>query len=406
MIIKIKSTVAVILVLFMGQAWGEDLLTGITSIETTQLNTTEYAGISADVNVKLLTSRLPTVDIELPSGQRLTAIFKSGQSNHIQGYSWRGHVSGDDAQIINLSVFGDAIAGSIHTDKAVYEIQPLGNYRIKLVELKSHAFPECDGGEPVMQPMAYEPQQLSNETSSRAANTVDVIVVYTPEARNGAGGHNAIRATAQAAVDAMNSSMVNSLVDTEIVLLYAGEVNYNDSTDSATDLAWLQASSEVENLKVLYGADMAGLLVDSLSGSCGRGYVMRNPGPGFRDYAVQVTARTCAVGNLSFAHEFGHNMGLEHNPENSSATPATASYAWSFGHYHDGSYRTVMSYSSQCGSGCTRQQYFSNPNVTFNSLATGIDNERDNARTLGLTAPVSAAFRIRASDVIFMNGFE
>ncbi len=143
-----------------------------------------------------------------------------------------------------------------------------------------------------------------------------------------------------------------------------------------------------------------------MSGSCGRGYVMRNPGAGFRDRAVQVTRVSCAVGNLSFAHEFGHNMGLEHNPENSSATSTTASYPWSFGHYHSGQYRTVMSYSNPCSGGCTRRQYFSNPDVTYSGLATGIDNTRDNARTLGLTSPISAAFRVRTPDVIFVDGFE
>lgn len=400
----IKSTVAVTLLLFISQVWGENLWTDIRSIETTQLNSTEHAGFSADVNVKLLTDQTPAVDMALPNGQRLRALLKQAGSNHIQGYSWQGYASGDDTQIINISVIQDAIAGSIHTDEAVYEIQPLGNYRIKLVELKPEAFPACDGGEAVTTPL--KKQQVALNKNPRATNTVDVIVVYTPEARVGAGGHNAIKATAQAAVDAMNSAMVNSQVDTEVVLLYAGEVNYNDSNNSANDLSWLQGSAEVESLKNLYGADMTGLLVNNLGGSCGRGYIMRTPGSFFRDYAVQVTRRSCAVGNLSFAHEFGHNMGLEHNPENSSATSATASYPWSFGHYHSGSYRTVMSYSDPCAGNCTRRHYFSNPSVTYNGLATGVANERDNARTLNLTSPISAAFRTRVDEVIFRDDFE
>ena len=137
----IKSTVAVTLLLFISQVWGENLWTDLRSIETTQLNSTEHAGFSADVNVKLLTDQTPAVDMALPNGQRLRALLKQAGSNHIQGYSWQGYASGDDTQIINISVIQDAIAGSIHTDEAVYEIQPLGNYRIKLVELKPEAFP-------------------------------------------------------------------------------------------------------------------------------------------------------------------------------------------------------------------------------------------------------------------------
>lgn len=239
---------------------------------------------------------------------------------------------------------------------------------------------------------------------SRGAQTVDVIVVYTPEAMAAAGGDAAIKVTAQAAVDAMNSSLVNSLVDTTIDLRYAGLVNYNDTGDSGLDLSWIQSSTEVRALLDIYGADMAALLVES-SDACGRGYVMRNPSSGFRDFAVQVTTRSCAVGNLSFAHEFGHNMGLEHDPANG-ASPNSASYPWSFGHYNNGSYRTVMSYSNQCASGCTRRQYFSNPNVDFNALPTGITDERENARTLGLTSHVSAGFRTRVADLIFVDGFQ
>ncbi len=159
-------------------------------------------------------------------------------------------IIGDDSQAIDLSVYEDAIAGSIHTHDAVYVIQPLGKHRIKLVELNPQAFPECDGGEPISQTQSVNQFQLNAYAPTRGTNTVDVIVVYTPEARVGAGGHNAIKATAQAAVDAMNSSLVNSQVDTDIVLLYAGEVKYNDSDDSSTDLNWLRYSSEVEALKI------------------------------------------------------------------------------------------------------------------------------------------------------------
>jgi hypothetical protein len=343
----IKNILTTILLVFGGHVLADNLFTAVSLTEVAQLEDTAQAGLVADVNVNLLKSRASQVEIDLPDGQQITAVFNNLRQNQLSGFSWQGHVSGDDAQIVTLSIYEDAIAGSIHTHDTVYEIQPLGDNRIKLLKLNPEVFPECDGGEPVPHSMSGGQRPLNNITNNRATNTVDVIVVYTPEARVGGGGHNGIKATAQAAVDAMNSSLVNSQVDTEIVLLYAGEVNYNDTNDSSADLDWIRNSTEVENLKNQYGADMAGLLVNSMGG-CGRGYVMRNPGPGFKDYAVQVTKRSCAVGNLSFAHEFGHNMGLEHNPENSSATSTTASYPWSFGHYHSGQYRTVMSYSNPC----------------------------------------------------------
>ena len=317
----------------------------------------------------------------------------------------RGHLQTDSSQKVILSVYDDAIAGSIQTDTAIYEIQPLGGYRVRVVELNSAAFPACAGG---LQPIQQEPESnLANPINGvPGPQDVDVIVVYTPQARDGAGGDAGIQAIAQAAVDAMNSSLDNSLVDTTIHLIYSGMVNYNETGNPNTDLTWIRNSTEVRDLMDLYGADMASLLVDSMSGACGIGYVMRSPGPGFRDSAVQVTAVGCAVGNLSFAHEFGHNMGLEHDPANGTS-PGNASYPWSFGHYHSGEYRTVMSYSNQCAGGCTRRQYYSNPDVTYLCLPTGIAEQRDNARSLRLTSPGTAAFRERTSeDVIFSQGFE
>ena len=113
---------------------------------------------------------------------------------------------------------------------------------------------------------------------------------------------------------------------------------------------------------------------------------------------------SCAVGNLSFAHEFGHNQGCEHNPENSSVWPANGSYPWSYGHWHSGNYRTVMSYTDPCTGGCTRHPYFSNANVTFQGQPTGVLDLRENYRTINATALYVSNFR--QSGLIFADGFE
>ena len=150
---------------------------------------------------------------------------------------------------------------------------------------------------------------------------------------------------------------------------------------------------------------MVSLMVESGS-ACGVGFVMRSPGAGFASSAFQVTARSCAVGNLSFAHEHGHNMGFEHDPANGT-TPANASFPYSFGHFVNGSYRTVMSYSTQCSSGCTRVAHFSNPDILHNGVPTGIADQRDNARSGDATAPIVAKFRAAiVVGQIFADGFE
>jgi hypothetical protein len=178
-----------------------------------------------------------------------------------------------------------------------------------------------------------------------------------------------------------------------------------DSGDMGADLSWLAQDAATAALRNAVGADMVSLLVEG-GNACGIGYVMRNPGPGFAGSAYQVTARSCAVGNLSFAHEHGHNMGMEHDPANG-PTPATASFPWSFGHFVNGSYRTVMSYATQCVGGCTRVPHFSNPDVLHAGVPTGIAELRDNARSGDSTAPIVANFRDSgAVALIFRDGFE
>jgi hypothetical protein len=93
-------------------------------------------------------------------------------------------------------------------------------------------------------------------------------------------------------------------------------------------------------------------------------------------------------------------MGSQHNPENGSGP----TFPYGFGHYVNGSYRTVMSYVDPCTSGCTRVAYFSNPNVIFNGQPTGINNARDNARSINNTADVITGYRYSGSSIT-MPGF-
>jgi hypothetical protein len=53
-----------------------------------------------------------------------------------------------------------------------------------------------------------------------------------------------------------------------------------------------------------------------------------------------------------------------------------------------------MSYNSICPVYCPRTLKFSNPEIFHNGFATGIVNQRDNAQTGDLTAPIVANFRL------------
>lgn len=320
---------------------------------------------------------------------------------------WGGSVSGYADSQAMLTIKKKRLAGRIRIGEDVYEVRPdgswkkFGHLRHVVEKLDLSSFPGCSAEEHQHELTAgvsadssglLLPQDTNITAADSGIITIDLLSVYTPNARAKAGGLNEIEAMIQAAVDVANTAFTESNMSVRYNLVHTAEVNYTATGDTGDALRWVDDDPEVAALREQFGADMVSLIVDTAS-SCGTAWVQRNPGSSFAAYAFQATDIDCAVGNMTFAHEHGHNMGMEHNPENSSATSSTASYPWSFAHYVDGSYRTVMSYSAPCSNGCSRVARFSNPSVNYAGEPAGIADERQNALTGDYTAPIVAAFR-------------
>lgn len=348
----------------------------------------------------------------LPFGGLQHAVWRVDFQRHADGReSWFGRFGDSGEQSVVLSRVGDAIAGFIADVDANWELVPTGEPgRSLLLKVDPSRLPPCLG--PVPAPTSLLPGFARGAAvASDSGERVDVLVMYSPAARDAAGSDNAIRAQAQAAVDSANTVFANSGMRMRFnavgIELLADWVDTSEVTAS-TQLGQFRSNATMQARRNALAADMVSLLVQTLPSACGIGYVMRSVGPGFASSAVQITARGCAVGNLSWAHEHGHNMGFEHDPANGT-TPQNASRPWSFGHYVEGqgsqSFRTVMSYACPAG-GCTRRPYFSSPRVRFNGFATGIDGERDNARTGDEVADIVANFRVAPVWPGFADGFE
>ena len=304
--------------------------------------------------------------------------------------TWRGKIetakfSGD----VILTFRKGFVAGLIYSPDAVYEVVPRGEKHF-IVELDESAFPEC-GGE-IRGDLAGVLNAPSATTDS--GDRIDVLVVYTPATKAILGGDAQAQTHAQQAIDATNTAYINSKIRQRVRLVLAAEYVYTETASASTDLSNLRSSSIVQALRNTHNADMVAM-IGEMQGVCGIGYLMGGVG-GNQNSGFTATARSCAVGNLSFAHELGHNMGSQHNPENGSGP----TFPYGFGHYVNGSYRTVMSYVNPCASGCTRVAYFSNPNVIFNGVPTGILNARDNARSINNTADWIANYRYSGSNIM------
>jgi hypothetical protein len=341
--------------------------------------------------------------IEVPGMLELSVERAGMERRGPRNMVWRGRGQSERGSKVTLTYHEGLLFGYIQSGGDSFIIRPReGRTVIEKLDPDSFApewghdaashgrqkVPPAPGG-------VTSPEVSSAATSAAADGTVTIVLmsVYTPQARTAAGGTAQIRAQIQAAVDQANTAFINSNMVARYFLAHSAEVAYNDSGDIAADLNWVTANSAVTSLRNTYAADMVSLIVANGGAYCGIGWVQRNPGAGFANYAFQVTDVDC-LANQTLAHEHGHNLGLEHDPGNSDvgSNPSAASYPWSFGHWVNGSFRTIMSYNA-CTVSCPRVLHFSNPEVLYLGVPTGISNQRDNAWTGDLTAPIVANFR-------------
>ncbi len=305
-------------------------------------------------------------------------------------FTWRGKIiSGKFEGDVILTVKKGFMSGLIYSPEAVYEITPRGDKNV-LMQLDQDRFPPCGGA--VAGETAPGKQLESALAGVDSGDRIDVMVVYTPATKNIAGGDVQAQTIAQSAIDVSNTSYLNSKILQRVRLVHTQEHVYTE-VDFSTDLTNLRNNTAIQALRNEKQADLVDMMSET-GGACGIGNLMGSVG-GNQNNAFTVTARSCAVGNLSFPHELGHNMGSSHNPENGSG----GTFSYSFGHWVNGSYRTVMSYVDPCTSGCTRRPYFSNPGIIFNGVPTGVENARDNARSINNTSNAIAAYRYSGSSL-------
>jgi len=245
-------------------------------------------------------------------------------------------------------------------------------------------------------------------TASAAAVSgvnVDVLAAYS-------SGYRAYRGSASAAVTSItnlvavaNRALTNSnITNASFRLVGTVEVNYADNTDNGTaltDLANGAAFASVRNARAQYGADLVSFIRRYSNGQngCGLAYIPQQPyaSTGVNQTWSVVGDGTIDLGNGSYsfcpddsmAHEMGHNLGAQHNKQQS---PSGGLYSYSYGYRNDGAaFFDVMAYGL---AGQEAELLYSSPDVsTCKGLPCGVANDADVARTFRETMPTAATFR-------------
>ncbi|HSJ56439.1 MAG TPA: M12 family metallo-peptidase [Anaerolineae bacterium] len=340
-------------------------------------------------------------------------VARDGLESSGRGYVWRGQVEGLELGQVVLLVVDGRVTGNVVTPHAFYQVRHVRDGWHVVREVDQSAFPPEADPVPVDLPDTPDRPAVAAELADDGS-TIDVLVVYTPAARNYAGGTSAIEDLIYLAVAESNTSYANSAITQRLRLVHAAEVSYLESGDIELDLIRLRQTSDsymdaVHSWRDTHGADEVLMLVANGGGFCGISYMMDSVSGTFASWAFAVVQLDCATGYYSFAHELGHNMGARHDwYQDGSITPYT--YAHGYVNAVD-RWRTVMAYDWECsdaGYNCTRLPYWSNPEVWYGGDPMGIPEgtgtgcapgvprpncDADNRKTLNNTAYTVANFR-------------
>ena len=247
--------------------------------------------------------------------------------------------------------------------------------------------------------------------------TIDVAVVYTPAAREAAGGAAGIEAVVDLMIAETNQAYEASGVSHRIALVGRSEVAYTESGEARVDVARLANPTdghldEVHALRDRVGADLVHLVV---AGELGRIGELTLCGIAYLPGAFGLTRHDC--GGRVFAHELGHNLGLRHDRhQDRDAGLSLRSHpaygyvnqrAFAAGARRSHRWRTIMAYNTRCADAhaiCGRLLRFSNPRqrydgdalgVAYDPAASDVTGPADAAAVIEATGPAVARWRDR-----------
>lgn len=354
----------------------------------------------------------------LPDGTVHLCILDTTFINRSGSRSWQGYVEGVPNSAVSLVVKDDTLTGNITLSNSYFSIRYNGSGSHRLTRINGEEPGNHLDPEPVFLPTLLAPVTVNDSSSTYpdAPVIIDVMVVYTKDARIAEGGTTPIETIIDLGIQETNTSYANSGISQRLNLVHTAEVIYTQAGDIVTDRNRLQDPNdgymdEVHMWRDLYQADLVALLTTDYDPTMyGVAYGMTRPTANFAPFGFCVVVSQYAAEPTfwTLGHELGHLMGAWHEWWYYDSVPVAGPYSYNYAYVDtDNLWKTLMSHGGECfpltGFPCTRILYWSNPDLNFNGAPMGKPEgyleAADHRKTLNNTAHTVASFRVKDPEI-------
>ncbi len=241
---------------------------------------------------------LSATDLALPRGQS----------------AWVGQL--EDGNSVFVMIIGESIEAQIQLGDKIYRLRSMKATNGVLEVFVGSRFLEPPGDGIIDPEVTGLDGGVSGDSSCEdPANRIDMMMLYTPAARDAAGGVTEVENDIAFAIGRTNLAYANSGATHRLNLVYAGVVAYTEAAggvDSNGLLGDIAGTTDgvldtIHSLRDSVRADLVSLIYEVDDGSwCGWGQIQETANADTTDHrAFTVVQRSCAGNNLSFAHEVG-----------------------------------------------------------------------------------------------------
>jgi len=308
-----------------------------------------------------------------------------------EGYIYNGTIENGTEGYVALLKKGQNYFGQINYRSKSYRIETIDRtFSVVLTQDLNYGGQECtsksDKGK-------LESKPTPIHEKSCGTSIVDILVTYTDAANNAVTD---IEAEANLLIAQLNTITENSgIPQDQVTFNLVDVINANfDMTNFGENgmesaLIFYTFSDFNQQRAETYGADIVIMLTNKFS-SYGIAFPDKT---GDEFYSFAIAEVDAPAQRYTFAHEIAHVFGCRHDNDNSVGfmNPNIADYANGYIFPQGGQVRRTLL--STAGAADPRIMHLSNPDVDFNSIPTGVNNERNNAQQMMDMACTIAGYR-------------